>query len=277
MHLRRDSTARTRQLGDELRAKRTTAELRGTELAARLNWSPAKINKLESGERGTSDVDVALFLTHCGVTGAELDRLLALNRETGRHHWLEVIGVRFPDQPRRLVNEERRAAAITGYSCRVVPGILQSVDYMSTFARGSIEPRLQRQEWLRRNTALTATYYIDEQVLRRPLGGPAVMHDQLMGLLLTRAVVRVVPVDERAHSGIVDGEFLLLEYEDHGPVLYHDAVTANVYSEAPESVAKCFRAITELDGIALDVPDSQRLIAAEADEYGRRLAVNRGP
>ncbi|WP_199441459.1 helix-turn-helix domain-containing protein [Umezawaea beigongshangensis] len=272
MHPRRDSTARSRQFGDELRAKRKAADLRATRLAAMLGWSPAKINKLESGERGTSDVDVAVYLNSCGVVGDELHRLLALNRETSRGAWLDVMGLRPPNSPSRFIHEEARAVAITGYCSRFVPGLLQSHGYMEHVVRSGVEHRLRRQQLLRRSDRPDITFFVDEQVLRRPVGGPAVMHDQLMALLFTPAVVRIVPVGEVVHSGLAHGDFVLREYAEDRPVVYGEAWWASVYLEDAVVVEACVEAIGELAECALDVEDSRAFVSALADEYGASCA-----
>ncbi|WP_199441967.1 helix-turn-helix domain-containing protein [Umezawaea beigongshangensis] len=268
MHLRRDSTARTRQLGDELRAKRQAAELRGTELAARLNWSPAKIHKLESGERGTSDVDVALFLTHCGVTGAELDRLLTLNRETGRAAWLQLEGAEQVRRTRTLAAEEARATTITAYHCLLIPGLLQSRAYVEHIGNGPPDSRLRRQDVLYRPDRPDASFFIDEQVLRRPIGGSQIMHDQLMHLLFVPAEVRIVPVGHQTNGGIEFGNFVLLDDADGRSVVYLESKVANVFLEEPGHVALYRETAHELSEIALDAGQSRAFLTRLADEYG---------
>jgi transcriptional regulator with XRE-family HTH domain len=268
MHPRRDSTARSRQFGDELRAKRKAADLKGTQLAEMLGWSPAKINKLESGERGTSDVDVAVYLNSCGVIGDELRRLLALNRETSRRAWLQFVGAEPADRVRTLAAEEARAVAITAYHCLLVPGLLQTRDYASSVVRHGLEHRLGRQELLRRSDSPDVTFFIDEQVLRRPVGGAAVMHDQLMHLLFVSATVRIVPVGPVVHEGIREGNFVLLEDADQRSVVYLESKVANVFLEDPEHVATYRSTASALSDLALGAEESRVFVMGLADEYG---------
>src|SRR4051812_30632348 len=59
---RRESTARSRRLGSELREKRLAAGWQSGLLAAELGWSLGKVSKLETGVRGATDTDVAAYL-----------------------------------------------------------------------------------------------------------------------------------------------------------------------------------------------------------------------
>lgn len=76
----REPTGRARELGGELRRARERAALHGSDLARVLGWSTSKVSRLESGTRGTSEVDVAVYLASCGVERCELERLLDLAR-----------------------------------------------------------------------------------------------------------------------------------------------------------------------------------------------------
>ncbi len=65
----RQPTMRSRELGEGLRRAMEAAGLTGVEAARRLDWSPSRVSRMLSGTRGTTEVDVAMFLTVCGVRG----------------------------------------------------------------------------------------------------------------------------------------------------------------------------------------------------------------
>ncbi len=67
----RQPTMRSRELGEGLRRAMEAAGLTGVDAARRLDWSPSRVSRMLSGTRGTTDVDVAMFLTVCGVRGRE--------------------------------------------------------------------------------------------------------------------------------------------------------------------------------------------------------------
>lgn len=132
----RDSTTRSRELGAELRDVRERRGFTGTKLAELLGWSPGRISRMESGKRGMSEVDVATFLAYCGITGAELNRLLALCEDVFAATRMQRHGEHLPDELRSLVIQESTAEAIWEYEPLVVPGLLQTESYAASCSVG---------------------------------------------------------------------------------------------------------------------------------------------
>src|SRR5690349_23818663 len=96
---------------------------------------------MESGERGQSEVDVAIYLTFCGVLRHELDDLLALTRETDDGQWVQPHGERILDELRTLIFNETTAALIHEFELSRVPGLLQTEDYARALLnRGLLPP-----------------------------------------------------------------------------------------------------------------------------------------
>lgn len=253
---RRESTTRSRRLGSELREKRLAAGWRSGMLAAELGWSLGKVSKLETGVRGATDTDVAAYLALCKVKGAEFARLVELCRESGRDTWVRPFG----GERRTAAVEHDRSTAITHYHCMVVPGPLRTPDYARALR---VDGRSER-DLLRR---VRAAFYLEEQALLRPVGGRAVMHDQLMHLLLAPAEVRVVPTGAGGHAG-VPGSFALLDAADGRSVVHLECMVADVFLENPDHVAKYRAALGEVAAVALDVAASREVISGLADWHG---------
>ncbi|MDQ3276542.1 MAG: helix-turn-helix domain-containing protein, partial [Actinomycetota bacterium] len=108
----RQPTMRSRELGEGLRRAMEAAGLTGVEAARRLDWSPSRVSRMLSGTRGTTKVDVAMFLTVCGVRGRERKRLLAVCQDQGVPGWLQEYGDRLPKQLVTLVDHEDKAQRI---------------------------------------------------------------------------------------------------------------------------------------------------------------------
>ena len=85
----REPTMRSRELGEGLRRAMEAAGLTGVEAARRLSWSPSRVSRMLAGTRGTTEVNVAMFLTVCGVGRRERDRLLAVCQDQGVPSWLQ--------------------------------------------------------------------------------------------------------------------------------------------------------------------------------------------
>lgn len=263
---RRDSTARSRQLGEELKARRLAAGWKSHRLAGELRWSQAKIVKLENGERNTSDTDVAAYLTLCGVRGEEFQRLVALSRESAKDTWVQPFGADPATRTRTLRAEEARATAIACYDCALVPGLLQTIDYASSVVvDDAADLRIARQRVLDR---VGAVFFVEESALHRRVASSAIMHDQMMHILLTRATVRVIPSRSRAH-GALDGSFVLLDNADQRPVVYLETMVANIFLENPDHVTAYRRALSDLSRVALGAEQSRVLLTELADRYGR--------
>src|SRR5215212_2968594 len=86
-------TVRRRELGARLRALRTGAGMTVDDAAARMEVSPAKISRIETGARGVSITDVRFLCDLYQVTAEERDRLLDLTRESKRRSWWQQYGL----------------------------------------------------------------------------------------------------------------------------------------------------------------------------------------
>ena len=91
-----------------------------------------------------------------------------------------------------------------------------------------VAARLERQSILDRATPPSTGIVVDETVLYRPIGGPKVMHDQLVHVAdLTehpRVTVQVLPADVGAHVGLL-GAFVILSFSDDTPGMVYLGVS----------------------------------------------------
>ena len=101
-------TVRRRELGARLRALRTDAGMTVDDVAARMEVSPAKISRIETGARGVSVADVRYLCDLYQVSTDERERLLNLTRESKRRSWWQEYGL--PDVGRDLRRPGGRGA-----------------------------------------------------------------------------------------------------------------------------------------------------------------------
>ena len=82
---------------------------------------------------------------------------------------------------------------------------------------------------------------LDEGVLTRPVGGPAVMRDQIERLVKAarrpRVVLQVVPLGTGAHAGL-DGRFAIASFDGPADVAYLDNALAGQVAERAQDVAR---------------------------------------
>ncbi|MGP3947243.1 helix-turn-helix domain-containing protein [Streptomyces sp. 7N604] len=180
-----------------------------------------------------------------------------------------------PDQFQRRMDLEARAQVIGEYSGQIVPGLMQTEDYARAqfreanpwAARDRIEElvtaRMSRQAWLRAGPPLDYSAVLDEAVLRRGFGGPAVMRAQLAHLaeltLTQTTMVQVLPFEHGGHA-LVGGSLTLMTLDDGARVAYEESITTGTLLEDLESVADRQRAYDLLRASALSPQDSAAFI-----------------
>ncbi|MEU0880111.1 helix-turn-helix transcriptional regulator [Lentzea sp. NPDC005914] len=266
---RRISSVVGREFGEGVRHAIKETHLTHRTLAEALDWDPAKLSDLVRGKGGVGESDLKQLLGYCHVKPDEVRRLLTLFHESRENAYLQI-----PAQVRSIITQERLANSITALSLNLVPGRLQTADYMRALVAGAarsasidyeevIAAKLARRElfhWSRQ-----FLFYIHEQALHLPVGGPDVMKDQLLHLLAmaqrSYITLRIVPTAIGAHAG-VSGAFTLLEYEKFEPVVYLDSKNSSLFLEDKDTLNTYTTVLKLLDQQALDAEHSKELITS---------------
>lgn len=275
--------AQGRELGCELRRVRERTDLSGHHLARLLGWSPPKLSRLETGKRGTSEVDVAIFLARCGASAEELDRLMRLARLTDEAYRLQHHGDKLPDELLSLIKLETTAAEIVSYEPVVIPGLLQTEPYVRELLRwgknstgpafeSRVNARLARQVIFNRPWSTRLTFFVHEHALRAVVGDTRLMHEQLLHLILTsslpRCRIRVVPASA-APVGMFGGSFRFMDLVEDPPVVYAQVHTASLFLEDAVEIARYCELLDDLGLAALNEGQSREWLATLASEYDR--------
>jgi hypothetical protein len=235
---------------------------------------------METGDRGLYVDDVSAVLGFLQAPAKLREDLLKLVRDSDQRNWIHIDG-KLPAAWKQLIEFENTAMAIYNYEPLVVPGLLQTDDYareiisagnreltaveVDTFVR----TRLGRRELLSRADGPTLSAIIDETVLHRPIGGPAVMRGQLHHLLTmlrrSKIDIRIVPFTVGANPGL-EGPAMLLEFADQPSLVYLEVRGATGLLEEASVVRRVKLAWHALKSMALSAEDSARLIATTADK-----------
>ncbi|MGW0464738.1 helix-turn-helix domain-containing protein [Streptomyces sp. NPDC003027] len=275
-------TVTGRRLGAELRRLRKDSGLTGTQVAARLLISQAKVSHMETGRRAVSPRDVRDLCKLYGVTDQQVvDSLTELARESSRQGWWHAYGA-IPHSV--YVDLEADAASIHTYDPMVIPGLLQTPAYAAAVieetiplvtidqAAARLKVRLRRQHRIydpARSLRLWAV--LDESALRRVVGSREIMREQLEHLhaLSTEPhiTVQVLPLAAGAHPGLT-GQFSLLRLPDRlEAVVYLERFTSGHCLEKPSDVRQYSVAHAHLQAQALAPDHSRRLIAEVIKAY----------
>jgi transcriptional regulator with XRE-family HTH domain len=195
-----------------LRFYRMQRGLSGQDVAKLLTMARSSVSRLENGQAQLDDHD-ALKLDNEWNTGGLFTLLL----------WYARLG-HDPDWFKQHVDIEARASVIKSWENAWVPGLLQTEDYARATLRaggvrdleGLVAARMRRQEILSREDPPVLWALLWEPVLEVPVGGKAVMRDQLAHLLKmsesTDIAIRVVPKSVGAQPGM-DGAFQIMTIE----------------------------------------------------------------
>ncbi|MGC5342214.1 helix-turn-helix domain-containing protein [Streptomyces sp. DT24] len=287
------STVPRRQLGRHLRELRNRSRLTVRAAARELEWSEAKLWRIETGQVSLRSHDVE---TMCKVYGAPVDladALKGLAKETKARGWWHAYGDVIPRDFDIFIGLEGAAASLHQYINDLVPGLVQTEDYARALIqednpdveRDEIERRvhvrLARQELLTRVTnPPTLELAISEAVLRQPVGGPEVMGRQLNRLAETMELpnvsLRVVPFTAGLHHGLMSGPFTMLRFPLNAdgsptepPTVYMDGFVGDLYLDKPHEVERYDQAFTSIWSAALDGKDTLSILRQAAKEFSQ--------
>jgi transcriptional regulator with XRE-family HTH domain len=236
-----------RVFGAMLAYYRTRAGMTPEQLGARVFVSGSQIRKVEAGARTPTEdlVKACEGVGELGCNGALTELYEILGEKLKRRAYPGWFAA-WPDK-------EAQARRLRSFELVVVPGLLQTEDYahavLSTRVGATedeidetVAARLARQQILGREHPPELWVILDEGVLRRPVGGPEVMHGQLAHLASMarrpHIVVQVVPLAAGAHQGLDGGAFAIADFDDAATIAYQDtAVSGQIIEDASEADA----------------------------------------
>lgn len=271
----RQSTARSRELGEELRRVRQQAGLSSSAVTEALGWSLGKLSKLEIGTRGTSPWEIGTLLGHCGADKPTRDRILTIATEPDTGSFLRLHHDS-PDSLLALSVHDQVAQTITSYEPLTIPNLAQTEDYAHALTRDSAvaAARMTRREALRRRNGPRITIYVHEVALRTIVGDHKVMRDQVQMLMLMcdweRTTLRLVPMATPGHNALRHSATLLTFSAPTKPLAYTETETATVFHDAPQAVAAYQAKMRHLKEAALNTERTREVIARWADTYDRQ-------
>ena len=210
----------------ELRRLREAAHVTIDHVAERLECSGSKISRIETGQTGVTPRDVRDMLDIYGVQPEYAEQLLKIAREARQKGWWQLYGDVLTGA---YVGLEAAADHIRSYEALVVPGLLQTEEYAQAMIHAArpdisvtevdkrVRVRVGRQSLVTQDDPIDLWVVLDEAVLRRPVGGRAVMRRQLEHLSMAagwpNVTLQVLPFSAGAHAGM-DGTFTMLLYDE---------------------------------------------------------------
>ncbi|MFC3961657.1 helix-turn-helix domain-containing protein [Nocardia jiangsuensis] len=240
---RSDASALRFLVGSALKAARSTARVTQQAAAKHIGFTSAKLSYMESGETAQSADHVAKLMRLYAAPAEDVEWVvsLAVRADHG------VLSTRndevWPDWFKLYVGLEKLAQRQFEYANSFFPGQVQTLDYATAVVSNSLHipakdvaptarARIDRQRVTDADEPLQISAVIEESVLDRPFGSPAVMLGQFEHVLdlMTRSNVdlRVIPTSAGNHDGL-STPFILLNFTDARGIAYIEYHTGALY------------------------------------------------
>lgn len=260
-----------RRLLAELRQARTSARMSQQQAAEELDWSLSKLIRIEHGAVKVGITDLRAMLRLYGITDENrVEELVGVARASREQRWWDDYRKLISPSFLQYVAMESTATLHRQFQNSVIPGILQTRDYarslMITYERDANPPLIEQYVDFRmkRQTALTtegAEFFVilDEAVLRRQVGGPDVMREQLEHLKEVAkqpaVSIQVLPFTAGTHRAM-RATFYVLEVptgvDDATDtiVMLQNTLDDTVIKNDPEKAAEYVELFVSLEGLA---------------------------
>jgi transcriptional regulator with XRE-family HTH domain len=262
--------------GKLLKALRERAGLSQKQLADTVHYSASFISAIENGTKPAKS-DLVKRLDQALDAGGALLAVWPITTVGTYSSWFA-----------RIAELEVQAVKVHEWELRYIPGLLQTAEYARELMRAdrpryklgddedSIEhdvaARMERQEILTGDNPPRAWFVIDESVLHRLIGSPAVMAKQLEHLEtmaeMTHIIVQVLPFSVKSHAGGA-GPLKILEFPDAPTVGYTEGRGSGRVIEAYDEVGVAMSHFDLIRASALPPEESVKFIAEfRSKKYG---------
>jgi transcriptional regulator with XRE-family HTH domain len=278
-----------------LKAARDAARLGLDEAAAAIQRSGPTLSRLENGRAIPRVVDVRALLEFymsknpAAVPAGAIEEFVALAERARQPEWFrsysDVLGGRMTnDDSKRYVEFENDADVISTYEPSAIPGLLQTEAYAAAVTElvfpeadaadraRFVEFRIARQRVLTEEPEpLRFDAIIGEAAIRRPIGGPAVMDEQLRRLLgeidngRENVTVRIAPLTLSLRA-VLGGPFVLMDLPDGEGLVYLEVPGVSQYRQGKEDIDQYFQLFRELSDAVADVAESRAIIEGALEE-----------
>ncbi|TDC77010.1 XRE family transcriptional regulator [Micromonospora sp. KC606] len=275
-------TVRRRRIARELRQLRERSGMTLDVAARQLDMSKSNLSRIENAQIGIKPRDVRAALALYQVTGADAEALIEIARDAQQRGWWQNYSDVLPEWFEFYVGLEAEAARLRTYEAEAVPGLLQTEAYAREVYRRTageeglerkVAARLRRQEVLRRDDPVELSVVLNEAVLWRPVGGPAVMAEQLTHMARAaqslNVTIQVLPFSAGGHPAM-SSPYVILSFADaaDASVVYLDNLTMGLALEEAAHVHGYSLVHEELCRLALSPADS----VARLKEASRHFA-----
>jgi hypothetical protein len=241
------------------------------------------VARWETGDRAPDPTDVAQVLTVLDVSGERYDEILSMSRGTHEPRWLAVTLPEQRAQLAALLDLEATAVAITDVSPLLIPGLLQTGEYIREIMETGGVPsnelstrvavRIGRREAINRPDPAHLTVLLGEAALRQVIGTRELLVRQLRYVLELAArpnvELRVLPYGSGWHPAL-EGPFTLIDTVNDDPVVHLENRRSGLFLHEHEDVQSYRQAVDTLLKVAMSPASTNEFIAQVIEELEQR-------
>ncbi|CBG72734.1 putative regulatory protein [Streptomyces scabiei 87.22] len=238
--------------------------------------SKATVSRYETQAGPVKWLVIDALCREYGATDAERRAVVNLAKNAKEQGWWSSFADSIPESMNLLLTLEDEAVRESHFCCVYVPGLLQTREYSTALQKANevpLEPaeierlvdiRMRRQEILSRPKPPSLWAILDESVIRRVVGSPPVMRNQLDRLLQANEsphiTLQILPFSKGAHAAAL-GSFVVIGGQEAAlDVVYVDFHTGSLFLEQEEELEKYRLAFEYLRAQALDMEASSDMI-----------------
>ncbi|MFD1538476.1 helix-turn-helix domain-containing protein [Nonomuraea guangzhouensis] len=248
-------TVASTRLAAELRSHREKSGLSQEAVAEQMGWAESKLYRIENDKSRVLVRDVKRLVSLYEPEEAQAHAIVELARVAGEPDWWHQYSGAIPEWFQVYVALETSASHVFGYDSELVPGIMQTESYARTIMmtapdRGpdeeienQVKVRINRQARLTGTNPLNLWIVLNEGVVRRKVGGPDVMREQIEHLIeiaqLRNVTLQVLPYEVGEHSAM-HGSFTILQFPPaHDPdKVYLEQQIGGIYTQKTNEVER---------------------------------------
>ncbi len=238
--------------------------------------SKATVSRYETQAGPVKWIVVDALCRGYGATEAERTSVVGLAKDAKQQGWWNSFADSIPESMNLLLTLEDEAVRESHFSCVYVPGLLQTRTYSTALQKANEVPlkqdeierlvdiRMKRQEILTRPKPPRLWAILDESVIRRVVGSPQTMKEQLERLLAANdsphITLQVLPFSKGAHAAALGSFVIIGGPEPALDVVYVDFHTGSLFLEKDEELDRYRLAFEYLQAQALDMEASSAVI-----------------
>lgn len=267
-----------KRLGTFLREVRQRVGKTMDEAADHLKAKHPTVSRYETGEVLPVWSTVHMLLAFYGATGEDLAQAARLFEDAKDEPRSVRLTAGASKAFRKLVNAERDAVRERALAPFVIPGLLQTKRYaQALFEAGralhdpemrpdsAVATRMERQKPLEGPDPMALHALIDEAAIRREIGGPEVLREQLDHLLAVaerpNITLQVIPYTAGGY-GTMNGSITIVDYPepDTTPGVYLEYPAGGAWVDNADDLQRFTTTFDHATARALSPADTTHLI-----------------